>query len=111
MYATALMAFLLGLAGFAMLSLSMDRHQEKVLRLSLTGTLNRGLQIAGMALLLLALAACMVEQTQSVAAIIWLGLLTFAALCVAALLSYRPRALLPALALALLTAATMAMAG
>jgi len=111
MYTTTLTAFLLSLAGFAMLSLSMDRHQEKVLRQSLTGTLNHGLKIAGMALLLLALTACMVAQTESVAAIIWLGLLTFAALCVAALLSYWPRALLPASALALLMAATMAMAG
>ena len=87
MHATALMALLLSLAGFAALSLAMDRHQAQVLGRTLTHASNHGLQVAGTALLLSALAACMVGQTRSVAAIVWLGLLTFAALSVAALLS------------------------
>ena len=108
MPSTALMALLLNLTGFAALSLAMDRHQEQVLGRTLTRLPNHGLQAAGTAFLLSALAACMVGQTRSVAAIVWLGLLTFAALSVAALLSYHPRALLPASGLVLLAAVAMA---
>lgn len=104
----ALMALLLGFAGFAALSLAMDRHQEQVLGRALTAAPNHGLRAAGTALLLLALGTCMLPQSQSVAAAVWLGLLSFAALAVAALLSYFPRALLPASGMALLAAAALA---
>lgn len=102
----ALCALLLSFGGFAALSLAMDRHQEEVLGRALAGLHNHALQAAGTGLLVLALLACMVGKTASVAATDWLGLLTLAALAVAALLSYVPRALPPAAGLALLTAAT-----
>ena len=105
----ALVALLLSFSAFATLSVAMERHQEEVLGRTLARTANHGLRAAGTALLTLALAACMVGQTRSVAAVVWLGLLTFAALPVAALLSYSPRILLPASGIALLIAATMAL--
>lgn len=105
----ALSALLLSFCGFAALSLAMDRHQEDVLGRALAGLHNHVLQAAGTGLLVLALLACMVGKTASVAAVDWLGLLTFAALAVAALLSYFPRALLPAAGVALLAAAAAAL--
>ena len=105
----ALVALLLSFSAFATLGVAMERHQEEVLGRTLTRTANQGLRAAGTALLTLALAACMVGQTGSVAAVVWLGLLTFAALPVATLLSYSPRILLPASGIALLIAATMAL--
>ena len=105
----ALVALLLSFSAFATLGVAMERHQEEVLGRTLTRTANQGLRAAGTALLTLALAACMVGQNRSVAAVVWLSLLTFAALPVAALLSYSPRILLPASGIALLIAATMAL--
>ena len=101
----ALSALLLSFCGFAALSLAMDRHQEDVLGRALASPPNHLLRAAGTGLLMLALLACMVGKTASVAATDWLGLLTFAALAVAALLSYFPRALPPAAGAALLVAA------
>lgn len=103
----ALSALLLSFCGFTALSLAMDRHQEDVLGRAFTGAANHLLRAAGTGLLVLALLACMVGKTASVASVDWLGLLTFAALAVAALLNYSPRALPPAAGVALLAAATV----
>ena len=100
----ALVALLLSFTGFSALCLAMDRHQEAVLGRVLIGSPNHWLRVAGTAILVLALVACMVGQTQSIAAAVWLGLMTFAALAVAAVLSYYPRALLSASGMALIAA-------
>lgn len=106
----ALMALLLSFAGFTAFSLAMDRHQEQVLGRALAHSANHWLRAAGVGILLLSLLLCMLGKSHSVAAIVWLGILTFAALGVATTLSYRPQALLPACGAALLLTAALGMA-
>lgn len=105
----ALLALLLSFTGFAALCLAMDRHQEPVLGRVLTGMPNHGLRAVGAVMLVLALTACLAGQAQSIAVAVWLGLMTFAAFAVAAMLSYFPRALLPASGMALVAATAMAL--
>lgn len=97
----AWIALAFGLAGFAALSLAMERHQAQVFGrpLARAGTLRW--RLAGIALLGLSLAACLMHWRTSVALAAWLGVLTPAGLAVAWLLTYRPRRLPPVAWLAL----------
>jgi len=89
----------LAFAGFAALSLAMDRHGEQVLgRRGLPAWQRRGLRVAGSALLGGSLTAVVGQHGWGMGLIVWTGLLTAAAMALAMLLCYRPRAVPMALA-------------
>lgn len=89
----------LAFAAFAALALAMDRHYEQVMhRMHAHKTLRLCLRAAGAALMLLALWCCVTAWGAVVATLVWLGLLSCAALMTTLALSYMPR-YLPALAM------------
>ncbi|MFT3721491.1 DUF3325 domain-containing protein [Pseudorhodoferax sp.] len=104
---TAWIAWAFGLPGFAALSLAMERHQLQVFDRPLGRGAAWAARLAGIALLLVALAWCATAWHGAVAAVAWLGVLSFAALPVGLLLTYRPRRL-PLLAAVVLAAGVLA---
>lgn len=98
-----MMAFALAYAGFTALCLAMDRHHEQVFRRRLAGgARRRALSAAGYALLAAALLPPVAGQGWGLGVVLWVGVLTGAALPLALLLCYAPRAVpvLPPLLLA-----------
>lgn len=92
---TAWMAWAISLPGFAALSLAMERHQQQVLGRALGPRATLALRAVGLVLLALALAVCGLQWRWPVATVAWLGVLSFAAVAVGLMLSYRPRGLPP----------------
>ena len=79
-------------AGFAALSLAIDRHHEDSYgRGSSPGTRRPWLRGAGTLGLLLSLGACLAIQGPTQGWVLWLGVLTAGALAVVGVLSYAPR--------------------
>lgn len=93
--------WLLCLPAFAAFSLAMDKHHEQVLQSVPLPAQRWAWRSTGVVLMLLALLWSLHHWSTSVAIVSWLGTLTFAALCVGALLTYAPQRL-RALALACL---------
>jgi hypothetical protein len=91
---SALIAWALGLSGFAALAMTMERHAQATLRRANPA---RRLMIRAIGVLLLAaaLVACRGRWSWSIAITAWLGALTFGALGVAFILTYLPRGLVP----------------
>ena len=87
----ALAALLLALAGFAALALSMHRHHRDLFGGPPSRWRVVALRSVGWALLGLSLAACSLESGWAVGPLLWIGLLTLAALVVVLTLTYRPR--------------------
>lgn len=86
-----LMALLLSLAGFVALALAMERHHRQVWQRAPSRKQCLLLRCAGVIGLGAALAACVAHAGWATGTVIWLGLMTVAALTVALVLSYRPR--------------------
>ena len=86
-----LMALLLSLAGFVALALAMERHHRQVWQRAPSRKQSLLLRCAGVIGLGAALAACVAHAGWATGTVIWLGLMTVAALAVALVLSYRPR--------------------
>lgn len=87
----ALTALAAAVAGFAALSLAMDRHWEALHgRGSDPGTLRRWLQGGGSAGLLVSLLACVAMKGGAQGTVAWAGMLTAAALIVVLLSTYAP---------------------
>ncbi|MEG0787254.1 MAG: DUF3325 domain-containing protein [Comamonas sp.] len=85
---SAWIALLLAVPAFAALSQAMERHGAQA-RGELPSTrVLWGWRAAGVLLLLMSLAACLHAWGTSVAVAAWLGVLTFAALAVALVLTY-----------------------
>lgn len=89
------LAFASALAGFASLSLAMDRHHEDCHGRGHTPghAKRRGLQIGGTLALLVSLWASLVVEGRAQGWVLWLGALTVAALATVLTLSFAPRAL------------------
>lgn len=90
-----IVSILLAFAGFAMLAIAMPRHLEQVLGRGFELRFRNGVRVAGWVLLALSVLPCFVGAGLSIAWTRWFGALTFAALPVALLLTYRPRLLKP----------------
>ncbi|WP_374608621.1 DUF3325 domain-containing protein [Diaphorobacter nitroreducens] len=88
------LACITAFAGFTALALAMERHFEDLFgRGKSMGAAQRmGLRTAGAVALALALGACLLSHGASQGWVLWLGVLTAAALGVVLLLSYGPRA-------------------
>lgn len=92
---TAWIAFALGLAGFAALSLAMERHRDDLFHRSLSAAGQWGCRLAGTTLVCVSLGACIAAWDVSVGILAWAGVLTAASMSVGVMLTYRPRLLLP----------------
>lgn len=86
----AMATLLLAFAAFTLIAASMDRHQDQLGTEQLQPARLRAWQLGGYALLAVSLAPCFVRWNASVAVAAWLGLLTFAAMALALLLTYAP---------------------
>lgn len=102
------LAFAFVFAGFAALSLSMERHHRQVWARLPKGRAALGYRLAGFGLIAAALAPSMAAWGGSVGVVAWLGLLTIGALGVALLLTAVPRAVPWAGAAAMLLGAAAA---
>lgn len=95
----------LAFAGFTALCLAMDRHGEQVFGTRRTPAgRRRALQVLGSLLLAGSLALVVGRNGWGLGLVVWTGLLTAAAIPLAMLLCYRPRAV-PAAAAAVLLGA------
>jgi hypothetical protein len=99
-------ASLLAFAGFVLLALSMPRHRAQVFGAG-SAPPAPWVKAAGWLLLALSLAPCLAVAAFSLAVVRWSGVLTFAALAVVILMTYRP-ALLRHAVLAGVTSAVLA---
>lgn len=89
----ALVALLAALAGFVSLSMAMDRHFEDGFgRDRSVGRARPWLRLGGVVGLLLSLAASLALRGAAQGWVLWLGMLTAAALIVVAMMTWRPRA-------------------
>jgi len=89
-----LAAWLAAAAGFTALALAMDRHHEDVFgRGKAPGAARRWLRAGGSAGLLASLLASLAARGPAQGWVLWLGVLTAAALAVVLALSYGPAAL------------------
>lgn len=87
------MAWLATLAGMGWFALAMEAHWQQACG---GGTPPAGLlRVLGAAALLVSLALCLAADHVSMAALVWVLMLTAAALAVAFTLSWRPRLLAP----------------
>lgn len=91
-------------AGFAALCLSMQRHQRDVLGRTLPPRWNHGLRVLGYALLLLTYLPCSVQTAPSVGILLWVGMLSAAAILLVAILAWKARPLLWSAPVALIAA-------
>jgi hypothetical protein len=85
------MAFALSYAGFAALSLAMNRHARDVLQRELPSTQRLALRIAGCGSLAMSLYLMITHTGWPVGVVEWFGMLTAGAVSFALLLSYLPR--------------------
>lgn len=84
---TTLLAFVVAFAGFAALALSLDRHHEDVWHRTPGRRAVWALRVVGWLLLAAALVPCVRSDGLASGIVLWAGLLTMAALCVALLLT------------------------
>ena len=84
-----LLILALAVAGFAVLALSMDKHHRDLFQARPTRLRRLSLQTAGWLVLGLSLAVCVDGFGVSIGIVFWTGMLTVAALAVAAALSWR----------------------
>ena len=84
-----LAAFLLQLAGFALLALSMLKHYREFFRGAPARSASLSMRVAGWAMLALALVPAIAGSGSSIGIVVWLGLATLAASIVALMLTYR----------------------
>jgi hypothetical protein len=104
------LALALAYVGFLCLSLAMERHHEQVFRSRrVPPARRRACTAAGWALLAASLLAAVQGPGWGLGVVVWAGLLTAAAVPLAMLLQYAPRAAL-ALALAPVPAALLLLA-
>lgn len=83
-----LAAFVLAVAGFAALALSMPKHHRDLIRGALSPRRKLGHRIAGWALLSTSVVLALIGESTSIGIVLWLGLATLAALIVALMLTY-----------------------
>jgi hypothetical protein len=88
-------AFLLVLAGFACMALSMRKHSVQVRGSVATRRSGQAWRGGAAACLVLSLVSAMADEGTAVGIVAWTGLVTAGALTVALLLTYRPRAVFP----------------
>lgn len=96
----------LGFAALAALCLSLNRHQSEVLHTRPSGRQVAGLRVLGWFGIVLSLILAGQAEGWAFGPVQWVGALTGAGVLLVLLLSYRPRLVAPACALALLAAAT-----
>jgi len=107
----ALTALTAAVAGFAALSLAMDRHWEALHgRGSDPGTLRRWLQGGGSVGLLVSLLACIAMKGGAQGTVAWAGMLTAAAVIVVLLSTYAPARVPPLAKMMALVALVSALA-
>lgn len=103
----ALAALGFAVASFALLALAMARHSEQVIdQADTTVGFRVGLRSAAVLLAAAALACCWQPWDAAVAVLVWLGLLSCAAVLTGLVLSYAPTRLIPVAA----TASVLALA-
>ena len=83
-----LAALVISIAGFAALALSMHKHHRDVFGTAPTRGRTLTLQGIGWLLLSASVSICIAHSGWSIGLVLWIGLLTFAALTVALLLTY-----------------------
>ncbi len=86
-----LLGFALAFAGFTLIAATMDRHQDDLAPRGLAPRPALAIRLAGFALLGLAMLPGLRLYGTSIGLAWWCGVLTFAALALALLLTYRPR--------------------
>jgi hypothetical protein len=89
---TTLLALALAYAGFTALCLAMERHYLQVWATLPARSAVVTLRAGGAVLLVLALATCVAAFPGSLGFVVWLGVLTAAAMPLVFLLPYAPRA-------------------
>lgn len=89
-----LLSFAMAYVAFIALCLSMQRHQRDVFGKALSGRWTIGLRIVGHGLLLAAYLPCMWQAAPSVAVVLWLGIVSAAALLLVAMLAMKARSIL-----------------
>ncbi|MCG8559813.1 MAG: DUF3325 domain-containing protein [Hyphomicrobiales bacterium] len=85
-------ALLLATAGFGMLALSMQKHHRDLFGAPPSQWHALALHSIGWVLLGLSFAACILDSGWAIGPVLWLGILTVAALVSALTLTYGPRA-------------------
>lgn len=86
-----MLLWLLCLAGFTLLSLAMPRYRRLFGLRHLSQRSEQGWRLSGFALLLLSLLLVLRRRQLAEDLVAWFGILTMAALLVAAVLAYRQR--------------------
>ncbi len=86
---TALSTFIPLALGLSMLALSMPRHHREILEKSPSRCIERALRMAGWLSLVMALAVAIAFEGLAIGPVLWVGLLTIAAQCLALALAYR----------------------
>jgi phosphatidylglycerophosphate synthase len=89
-----LLSFAMAYAAFTALCLSMQRHQRDVFGKALSGRWTIGLRVVGHSLILAAYLPCMWQTVPSVAVVLWLGIVSAAALLLVAMLALKARSIL-----------------
>jgi peptidoglycan/LPS O-acetylase OafA/YrhL len=84
----AALAFVIACAGFTALALAMDRHHRVLYRRSPSPFARWALRALGCAGLAAALAVCVADAGWSEGSILWFGLLSAVALCIALVFAY-----------------------
>lgn len=102
------LAFVLLFTGLALLSVGINKHCQALVGRALARSQQYAAQALGAGLLVLALAVCITQWQASVGATLWTGILTFAALTLAATFAWCSRRLQRAITgFALATAAIL----
>lgn len=89
---TVLAALTLAIFGFAALALSMHKHHRDVFGAPPTHARRLPLRVAGWVLLGLSFAPCIAQAGWAIGIVLWLGLLTAAALAIVLLVTSLPSA-------------------
>lgn len=97
---STLLALALAHGGFALLAFSMDRHHRQLVGRPADALRRRWLPVAGTIALTLSFAACIGATDWDSGSTLWVGLIALAAGIVLLQLTYRPRSLMPAAAVA-----------
>lgn len=87
-----LSGFLLAFAGFSLICLSMQKHQQEVLSRKLPPTVVLRLRVSGSLLIALGFCAAVTAAGIKRGSVEWVGQISLAALVVTLMLPYRPRA-------------------
>ncbi|MFT4053354.1 MAG: DUF3325 domain-containing protein [Novosphingobium sp.] len=86
-----ILSFALAYSGLAMVSLSLQRHYRDLRGVLPSSAMVRGLRLAGYPLAMAAILPCIAACSLTIGIVLWLGMLTGAAVTLVALMAWKPR--------------------